>query len=501
MEGAGFVAENEMFETDVVVVGAGGAGLAAALTVAEQGYRVVLLEAGARPGGTTNFPGGIFAVESSVQKAAGISVTKSDVFGQMMEYSHYRSNAALVRTIIERSASTIDWLKERGVEFLGALSVVQGGLPTWHFIDGAGAALVKSLVARCKNHNVELLLKSSAQGLLTDENGICGVQAVVNGDPAEIRAKAVILATGGYASNAEWMKKYAGYAVNENIFLAVNVRLNGDSQRMAWEVGAAQDGMGLLEIEYDLTGPGLIGNQLRNVVRQPYLWVNQRGERLGNEDRICAIPNFAGNVLTRQADKQAFLIFDLETRAHMESVGFSRRGGPPFLDQRASLVDYDEQIASAASAGNPNVFKAETLKSLCAQTGISLNGLEETLDAYNNLADAGEDTQFGKDRELLHAVRTGPFYALRICPTMLGTLGGIKVNPNMSVLDEKDHPISRLYAVGNIASGMYGDTYCIVFPGTTLAFAINSGRIAGEQAVKQIGSAIETPGSTVALSK
>jgi len=115
MEGAGFVAENEMFETDVVVVGAGGAGLAAALTVAEQGYRVVLLEAGARPGGTTNFPGGIFAVESSVQKAAGISVTKSDVFGQMMEYSHYRSNAALVRTIIERSASTIDWLKERGV--------------------------------------------------------------------------------------------------------------------------------------------------------------------------------------------------------------------------------------------------------------------------------------------------------------------------------------------------------------------------------------------------
>ncbi|MCA0241235.1 MAG: FAD-dependent oxidoreductase [Proteobacteria bacterium] len=471
-------------ETDVVVVGSGASGLSAALSAAESGARALVLEAGARPGGTSNFPGGLLAVESCVQRAAGIHITKADVFERMMEFNHYRGDAPLVWTIIDRSAATIDWLQAHGVEFLGALSMAKGSLPTWHLIKGAGAALVKALLARCRERATPILLKSPAIRLLRDGGRIAGVVACVEGRETEIRARAVVLASGGYASNAEWMKDYTGYDVQRTIWPAVNVYLGGDSQRMAWDAGAAKDGLGLLEIEFEFNGPGSTGNQLRNVVRQPYLWVNDRGERLGNEDRLCSIPNYGGNVLTRQARKQAFLIFDAQTRRRMETQGYARRGGPPFLDPRPQLVDFDAQLDDAVSAGNPNIFRADSVDALARACGIDHAGLVDTLQAYNRLADDGADSQFGKDNAVLDPVRNGPFYALRITPIMLGTLGGLKVDARLRVLDETDAPIAGLYAVGNIASGMYGDTYCIVFPGTTLAFAVNSGRIAGEHAAR-----------------
>lgn len=479
-----------LMNADVIVIGCGGSGLTAAITAAEKGAKVVILESRAVAGGTTNFASGIFAVQSTRHKEFDIQLTTDDVFSRLMEYSHYRSNATLTRAIIDRSASTIDWLREMGVEFIGPPMGFgpKVGLPTFNILNGGGLSLVKAFVAKAKEIGVSIYYKAIVKALLKSHGRIDGVSAIIDGEEVEISGRAIILGTGGYASNDEWVRQYTGFRIGQDLFPSVNVGLKGEALAVAWEAGAAKDGMGLLEVEYDITGPGLRETQLRMVVYQPFLWVNRQGERLGNEEQIAANPNYGGNVLSRQASKEAFLIFDAETKNQMETIGFPRWVPPP-RGTGDKLVCLDTQILSAMAAGNTNVFKVDSLEDLCAKTGIAFNGLQETLTTYNHSADQKAGDQFGKvDACVLQPIRKPPFYALRINATMLGTLGGIKVNHNLEALDDKDNAIQGLYAVGNIASGMYGDTYCIVVPGMTLGFAINSGRIAGEHAAAMIFS-------------
>ena len=168
-------------EADVIVVGGGGSGLAAALACAEKGAKVIVLEERTVPGGTSNFPAGLLAVESKMQKEKGIGLTRDQVFAGMMEYSHYLSNAALTRAIIDKSASTVDWLQENGVQFIGPASTVPGEVPTWHLINGGGAAMVRALFAKAKEKGVDIRFKATAKSLIKTDNRIGGVVAIVGG--------------------------------------------------------------------------------------------------------------------------------------------------------------------------------------------------------------------------------------------------------------------------------------------------------------------------------
>lgn len=565
-------------EVDVIVVGAGGSGLVAAVSAAEKGATVLVLETKGSPGGATNFPAGLLAVESNVQEKQGISLTKAEVFAGMMEYSHFRSNAALTEAIVGASSSTVAWLQKLGVVFSGVMPIGPNSAPTWHLIQGTGRAMVNALVAEARRLNVRLIFKATPTSLLVNEGCICGVTAEIEGRSVEFRSKAVILATGGYTNNKEWVKKYTGFDLNKNLFPTVNLGLMGGGHTLAWDAGAAREGLGLLEIEIDLVGPGLSGKQLKKLALQPLLWVNSQGERLGNEETIAFPPMHAGNTITRQSDRQAFVVFDSATKQLLQTQGFLPVGpfssGPPpqnmpaqgpeagamppgmpmppagalppgmpmppsgalppgfptspmgamppagamppgmpmppggalppgmpmppgggipagmplpdGLDAGPILIELDEQIEAARVAGNTNVFSALSLEDLCSQTGINHAGLLETLTRYNHMAASGRDDQFGKSASLLLPVAQPPYYALRIYATALGTLGGIKVNAHLEVLNASDRIIPGLYAVGNIAAGMHGDTYCMRYPGTTLGFAMNSGRIAGEHAASAI---------------
>jgi fumarate reductase flavoprotein subunit len=353
---------------------------------------------------------------------------------------------------------------------------------TWHLIKGRGGAMVKALVVRAKEKGVEIRLDSPVRRVIKDGNKVTGVVVEQHGLPLEVAAKAVIIATGGYGGNKEWIKKYAGFEIGVDMFPRVDVGLMGDGLQMAWDVGAAREGMGLVEIEYWLPGTGLLGTQLLILARQPCLWVNLQGERFGNEETMVANAPYGGNALARQKMRHGYLIFDARTKQYMETTGFDRGASNVGGVAGDKLANLDKQIKDAVEKGNRNVFIAQSLEELASKTGIKLGALRETISQYNGFAAEKRDNQFAKSPEYLRTIKEPPFYALAIYPTMLGTLGGIRINEKMEVLTEDYEVIPGLYAVGNNASGMYGDTYSFAIPGTSLGFAVNSGRIAGENA-------------------
>ncbi len=482
--------EIQILDTQMVVIGSGASGLVAALTAAEGGAKVIVFEKLPYPGGTSNYPGGIFGVESEMQRRRNIKITKDEAFKTIMEYNHWRANAHLVRAIVERSASTIDWLQKQGVEFLEPAAIYPGGPRTWHLLKGRGAAMVKVLVARLRERGVEIRLDTPVREILKDEESrIKGVLAEnKNGAKIRGRARAVIIATGGYANDPEMIKKYSGFDLGVNLFPAGNVGKTGDGLKMAWQAGAAREGLGVLQLTGGSPiGPGIRqGEHLAAASSQPYLWINKGGERFCDET-IAYNFTFSGNAVSRQKGGYVFRIFDEETKKYMVKKGIDVGLGI-FVPADTRLVNLDAEIKEALEKGNKNVFVADSLDDLADKMGVDSGILGRTVNEYNKFCDKRHDDLYAKDPKYLHPVKTARFYAFRCYPSFLGTLGGIKINHRTEVLSEKGDVIPGLYAVGLDAGGMYGDSYDLIMPGSTLGFAVNSGRIAGENALKFLGN-------------
>ena len=133
----------------------------------------------------------------------------------------------------------------------------------------------------------------------------------------QVSAKAVIIATGGYANNKEMIKKYTGFDLGKNLFVARDVGLTGDGIQMAWEAGAAEEGLGALILNFTVHGPGIAGTELDPIKRQPYLLINQQGKRFCDEDIVRNWP-YGGNAIAKQKGRTAFLIFDAKTKKYMK---------------------------------------------------------------------------------------------------------------------------------------------------------------------------------------
>jgi fumarate reductase flavoprotein subunit len=490
-------------EADVVVIGSGAAGMAAALTAAEEGAKVVIMEKLRHHGGTSNFAQGMFAVESNMQRQRYIGLTRDEAFKTAMDYSHWRANPRLVRAIIDKSASTIAWLQKQGVEFVEPVTMFYDAPRTWHILKGRpraggrGSAMIKVLVAKAKEKGADLWLATSIKKIIRKacpgkgQSGggkITGVIAEKDGKEISISAKAVIIATGGYANNSEWVKKYSGFDLDINLFPLGNIDKTGDGIRMAWEVGAAEEGMGVLQLWRSIPiGQGVkeIGN-LHAAALQPHLWVNQRGERFCDET-IANIDPFEGNACARQKNGYSYTLFDEAIRRHMMEKGIDKNMGtenPP----GTRLVNFDVELKAALEKKNPHIFVADSITELAGKIAVGPKVLRATVEEYNRFCEKGHDELFAKNRQYLRPLKKPKFYAMRCVTMTLGTLGGIKINQKTEVVDKDEKVIPGLYAAGNDASGMYGDSYNIYLSGGTLGFAVNSGRIAGENALKYIGS-------------
>ena len=278
------------------------------------------------------------------------------------------------------------------------------------------------------------------------------------------------------------IKKYTGYDLGRDMHSFKIPGLEGDGIRMAWEAGAAATDMSM-EMIFLMPDSASIPPQLHEAFRQPHLMVNLQGERFLNE---AIMPNttFTGNAIAMQKDRCAFLIFDENIKKGMET-DFDFRN---IVFPMTRFDNADQSIRTVLDYGYKHLFVADSLEELAEKTGINKEGLVATVKEYNQFCAKGYDDHFTKPNRYLRPVEKSKFYAGRHFPGAYGTLGGIKINHRTEVLDKKWEPISGLYAAGTDACTIYGDSYVFVLPGNTMGFALNSGRMAGENASEFIQS-------------
>jgi fumarate reductase flavoprotein subunit len=475
-------------EIDVAVIGSGVSGLAAAVTAAEGGAKVIVFEKERSLGGTSNFFDGIFAVESNMQRDRYITYSRDQAFRNIMEFSHWRANPRLVRAFVDESGGTISWLQGKGVEFIDATINMPDSPRTYHVVKGQGAAVVKALATSAKELGVDLRLGTPVKKILKQGGRITGVVVEEDGGDAQVDSKAVVIASGGYANNKEWIKKYSGFDLDVNVIPVGNVDKMGDGIRMAWEVGAAEEGMGILELfRVGPIGPDHpMKNQIEFAANQPDLWINSKGERFCDEG-IAFYDTSVGNANARYKEGYTYSIFDDSIIQRLLEKGIDRgiaMENPP----GTRPVDFHKELNIALEKGTTEVFVADSIKALAEKIGVDPAVLKATIDEYNGFCEKGHDDLFAKDPKYLRPLKGPKFYAVKARTIFLGTLGGIKINHKTEVVDKKEKVIPGLYAVGFDAGGMWGDSYSIRnSSGAAAGFAVNSGRIAGKSALKYIG--------------
>jgi fumarate reductase flavoprotein subunit len=482
---------------DIVIIGGGGAGLAAALEAAEGGAKnIVVLEKRNATGGTSAMASGIFAADSPTQKRQAIIAPKDIIFKRAMRWAHLNANPRILRAYINKSGDTVRWLEEKGLYFYCVPHSPTDDPLTWHVPKGNGAEIMKVLAAECKKRGVDIILGGSAGKLLTGEKGrITGVSAEKDGESFIINTRSVVIATGGFGGNKELLKKHCP-KYSENIRLS-GMPNQGEGLMLAMDAGAATEGLGIIMIGGPVSGqsgkmilgeePDSVPIQMTFITGEPsVVWVNKKGRRYIDET-VSFNYYESVNALVQQPECASFALFDA---AIVRSITENGLGNVP------SGFEFGERQRNRLPAGLEGLLQTQADKGIIKISdswddiadwiGADRAVLKATIEEYNNGCDHGYDAVFAKDRMYLQPLRTPPYYAVKSGATMLNTIGGIKVNENMEVLDKDYNPIPGLFAAGVDVGGWSSDTYCADLPGTAFGFAINSGRIAGENAGKYI---------------
>lgn len=490
----------KQLNADVVVIAAGISGLAAAITAAENGARVIAFEKNSTTGGAANMGMGPLGIGSRFQKNHLIGLTPGEAFRRHMSYTHWKVDARLVRDYYFKSGDTINWLEDMGVEFLEATryySVTETIRPygtsedTWHIVKPtpnaktagprAASTMIKIMTERAEELGVDIRLNTPVKKIIKEDGKVVGVIAQdKDGEQIEARAKAVIIATGGAGDEPEMIKKDTGFTWGKNLFSFRIPGTNGEGMKMAWEVGAEKTD---LSLEIMFVVPDNMNHFIVDgAFRQPCLWVNSEGERFLNEDAI-GNTTFTGNAISIQPGSYCYSIFDSALLRHY------KKDGPDIVSHvhPPDLFDHFEEAVNADIAnGYEHVFVADTIEELAGKLGIAYEALKKTIDEYNDMCAKGHDEIFEKEHRYMQPIQKGKFYACRFFPGAYGTLGGIKINYKTEVLTPEGKAIPGLYAVGVDACNIYGDSYPFILPGNTMGFCLNSGRIAGENAVRYI---------------
>jgi fumarate reductase flavoprotein subunit len=465
----------ENLETEVAIVGGGGAGLAAAVAAAEMGAKVIVLESRRALGGNSARAGGIFAAESHLQRKMRISAPRDICFKEAMSYAHYKINPRITRAFLNKSGDTVKWLEDMGLKIYSLSPYFPGQtMITWHCPKAGGRAIVNVLVKRCKALGVRLIPQARASKILLDEKGkVNGVLAKWKRKQLQVMAKSIIITTGGFAGNKRLLKKYSPLYM-ENIYL-IGLPHMGDGIQMAIDIGAHTDGLGTLH----LTGPGFPSSRiLSGLAMEPLtIWVNKKGQRFTDEG--TGIKSFeAVNAQTRQPDMLAFVLLDSGIKQFLVDHGFTRGMGSLYRAHKVKSSHWLKGLQLEAEKGTVKI--ADSWDEIASWMGADPKVLKATIEEYNEVCEHGYDSIFGKDRVYLKPLLTPPYYALRSTPGMLATVGGLKINERMEVIDKEENPVPGLFAGGNDTGGWIADTYNINLSGSTFGFAINSGRIAGE---------------------
>ena len=471
-------------EADVIVVAAGPAGLAAAITAGENDLKTLIFEKTNTTGGAANMGMGPLGIDTKIQKRNFTTITKEKAYASHMEYTHYRVDADLVQTYFEKSAETIEWLEDMGVEFAGAYKYFAESEATWHIVKPengmigprAAGAMVKAMTEKAIELGAEIHLETPVKKLIIEDGKAVGVVAVdKNGYEIEARGKAVVVATGGFGINGEMLKQEFGLNLGEDFFPFMIPGMMGDGLNMMWDAGAEKYGANI-EMIYQIKD-NLSYFLLDAVLRQPNLLINQLGDRFMNED-MMGNTTYTGNAIALQPGNYAYCIMDGNI------LKYYKKNGPDIFDivhPEEAFFGFEEEAKRALEDGYDCYFEAETIEELAEKLGIDCEKLQETIEEYNDMCDENFDAKFNKNPKFMHAITgKGKYLVGKFYVAAYGTVGGVRINKYCEVMDKNRNKIPGLYSAGSDANTIYGDSYNFTLPGNTMGFAINSGRMAGE---------------------
>ena len=481
------------YECDVAVVALGLSGLATAVAAAEQGLSVIGFEKMRITGGAANMGMGPFAVESRVQKKTQLTLTREEAFMFHMEYTHWNVDAHLVHDIFWKSADTIDWLMDMGVEFIVAPYFPKAQWTAHNVIPEGGGhpgprgagTMIKRLTERAEQLGVQMVFETPVKEIIMEDGRAVGIRATgPDGEEVECRSKFVAICTGGIGSNLEMKEELTGVKPGEVEYFADVPGLNGDGLRMAWAAGA---GRAPLHPEF---GVGVHDNfnhwHLEGAFRsKPELCVNRDGFRFINEE-MSEMGSFFGNAIVRQPGKVCYEIVDTAHIKHLQKYG------PEVLDEVHGSDFYDNFFEDAETAlaeedFSKYFFKADTIEELAEKAGINKENLVDTIEKWNSYCEHGRDLELCRTR-YMNPISTPPYYCMKmILQTSSGGVpGGIKVNHKLQCVTDDNKVIPGLYACGIDACNIYGDTYNFYFPGLNMGFCLNSGRLAAEYMAEEL---------------
>lgn len=466
-------------KADVVVVGGGGAGLAAAVSAAENGAKVVLLEKRRKVGGNSAMAEGLFAVESPVQKRECIDARKEEFFKMAMDYAHWKIDGRLIRAFVNKSGDTIRWLEEKGVKLYIVPYSSTVPYRVWHCPEKGGPEIIKALDKSCSDLGVEVISDATVKKLITDGSGsVTGVLATKGQSSIRVDAQSTIIASGGFGGNKELLNKHCSFYREE--FISRGLPFSGDGIIMATDVGAATEGMGHLHLH----GPFFPGSKIMvSVIHEPEIvWVNKLGKRF--TDEATGYNGFESiNSILRQPDTASYTLLDDRIMQDIIENGFVRVFLGTLYGRKAGPVpELKQEMEKQADKGLVKV--SDSWEQIAAWIGAKPDVLLSTISQYNSFCDQKCDPVFGKEMRYLQPLLKPPFYAIKGFVSYLTTMGGIKINEQMEALDGAENPIPGLFAAGIDTGGWESETYCVLLSGSTFGFAINSGRIAGENAAR-----------------
>lgn len=463
-------------KVDVIVVGSGGAGVAAALQAASDGASVLILEKAGLPGGTTNYSGGVMqAAGTDFQKA--LTPYQDDTpekhFQLWLAAGEGFVDEALVKDLAYGAPGHIEWLKGLGLKFTSVyghchipsvdkalfadrIHVYEGG-----GAEGSGTILIQTILKAAKEKGVTLDYNAEVTNLITNENGmVIGVSVKQKGNVYNVKAtKGVILATGGIDKNLEMAKlmspqQYWDLTSGQCLCAATNT---GDGIRMAMGIGAGVAGLGGT---IDFCGKTGAATDNR-VPLFPSFIVNQKGRRFVCEDATYAYHYRAIFEQEKQLAGHTYMIFAESSIAD---------GKAPWNKDSAS-----KDVAAGT------LVKADSIEALARAIGVPASNLAQTLATWNNDAKTGKDTQF--DRLTGIKSLSGPFYAYKNVSFNLGALGGVRISVDTEALKVDGSVIPHLYVAGLNAGGWIGPYY--PGSGTAIMGLMHWGRKAGANAAKQ----------------
>lgn len=441
-------------ETEVIIVGAGGAGLAAAVRLGEMDVDCIIVEKMPSIGGNTVRSGAAYnAVDPDLQKAQGIEDSVELHIEQTYEGGDKVGNLDLIKVFCENALDSIEWLEKYGTVWQDNITAVIGATwPRTHYPENSiGSDFTVPLEKAINDFGQEMMLDTQATEIILEDGRAVGIIAHNTQDntPYEIRAtKGVIVATGGFAANVERCRSYND-KIPADIKTSNHPGATGDGLDMAVAAGAALEGIEYIQMLPIGSAPTV------STVIDSVIFVNSEGNRFVQEDGRRDIISYA---ILDQPEQYMYMINDQE----VVDAGVSQHG-------------IEERLAAGS------IYKADTLEELAEQIGVPAENLTAAVEAFNKHVDSKEKDEFGRE-VYASKIDVGPFWAsAQQRPVLHHTMGGVRIDTDARVLNDESTPIPGLYAAGEVAGGIHGSNR---LGGNALPDVFVFGRIAAESAVE-----------------